>query len=70
MIDLTEQHHRVLERINRAGTTGVELNPETCPVGVATYLGTHGLASITRSRPQRAIITQQGRAFLQRVAWA
>lgn len=70
MIDLTQDQHDQLSRISRAGAQGVELDVSACPVGAATYFALHGLATLTRSRPQRAIITQQGRAFLQRVAWA
>ncbi len=70
MIDLTEQQDAMLRRLNRAGAEGLPLGADGCPGCMALHFGFLGLVVIsnTVAPPQRAVITQRGRAFMARTA--
>jgi hypothetical protein len=58
-----------LRDLVRAGSSGLELGDEIS-LGVALHLALYGHCTITNGKasPQRAVVTEQGRAFAHRDA--
>lgn len=64
MIDLLATEHEALKRVVAAGPVGLRLDVVTA--SMAIRLSLDGLVTITKDRPQRAVATPQGAAFLRR----
>lgn len=68
MIDLRQDEHDALRAVSRAAAEGLTL----AEVGTsyAIRLALEEFVSITKTDPQRVIITSQGKAFLRRAVYA
>lgn len=69
MMDLTHDHAEALRACVAAGAAGVPLG-DGIFLGAALHLANHGLVTITNAKtpPQRAVVTERGRAFGYRSA--
>lgn len=68
MIDLLATEHEALKRVVSAGPAGLGL--EIVTASMAIRLSLDGLVTITTDRPQRAVATSKGAAFLRRCVHA